>query len=135
MQYMLDTDICIYLIKQKPSQVVASFRRQAIGSIGMSTVTLAELHYGAAKSQNPEKNTQALEKFLLPLEICFFDIAASVSYGQIRAELERKGSSIGPLDMMIAGHAKSISATLVTNNVREFRRVAGLKIENWAEVT
>jgi len=133
MQYLLDTDICIYLIRRKPPQVVAKFKQQAIGSIGISTVTLAELHYGAAKSQNPEKNTQALEKFLLPLEIRLFDVAASASYGYIRAELERQGNVIGPLDMMIAGHAKSMSATLITNNVREFGRVSGLKIENWAE--
>jgi tRNA(fMet)-specific endonuclease VapC len=133
MQYLLDTDICIYLLKRKPPQVISRFRQQAAGSVGVSTVTVAELHYGAVKSQQPERNLQALENFLLPLEICAFDLAASASYGQVRAELERAGNPIGPLDTMIAGHALSLSVILVTNNVSEFQKVAGLQIDNWAE--
>jgi len=131
MEYLLDTNICIYIIKKKPEQVFDKFLTLSIGSVGISSITLAELHYGIAKSLNPEKNKEALEKFLTPIEILDFEANATEEYGKIRAELERKGTPIGPLDMLIAAHAKSLDLTLVTNNEKEFNRIVGLKIENW----
>ena len=132
MKYLLDTDICIYIIKQKPSWVVPKFKAHAVDSIGISTVSVSELYYGVAKSQHATQNGQALQEFLLPLNIAPYDSHAAEIYGPIRATLERSGNTIGPLDMMIAAHALSLDATLVTNNVSEFSRVAGLRIENWA---
>lgn len=104
-----------------------------LGSVGISTITLAELAYGVKKSVQPEKNQTALNQFLVPLDIAEFDTDAAVEYGKIRAELERGGTPIGPLDMLIASHVKSLGLTLVTNNEREFKRVDGLKIENWTK--
>jgi tRNA(fMet)-specific endonuclease VapC len=132
MTYMLDTNMCIYLIRRRPPQVLEHFQRRTIGDIGISTVTLAELHYGAAKSQFPGRNQQALEAFILPLEVVPFDAAAAAAYGPVRAALERQGTPIGAMDMMIAAHALSLRLTLVTNNTREFARVQGLSVENWA---
>ena len=94
---------------------------------------MAELQYGIEKSSNTEKNRDALEKFLTPIEIIDYGYEAAVEYGKIRAELEKKGFPIGPLDLLIASHAKSLDIILVTNNVREFERIAGLRIENWTE--
>jgi len=113
--------------------VFDKFRSLPMGSIGISTITVAELQYGIMKSSNPEKNQDALEKFLAPLEIINFDYNATIHYGAIRSELERKGTPIGPLDTLIASHAKSLDLTLVTNNEKEFERVADLKIENWTK--
>ena len=132
MKYLLDTNICIYLIKQKPPWVVHHFSAHAVDSIGLSTVTVSELYYGVAKSRKVAQNRQALQEFLLPLSIAHYDSQAAEIYGPIRATLERSGNMIGPLDMMIAAHALSLDVTLVTNNVAEFSRVAGLRIENWA---
>jgi tRNA(fMet)-specific endonuclease VapC len=129
---MLDTNMCIYLIRRRPPQVLEHFQRRTIGDIGISTVTLAELHYGAAKSQFPGRNQQALEAFILPLEVVPFDAAAAAAYGPVRAALERQGTPIGAMDMLIAAHALSLRLTLVTNNTREFARVQGLSVENWA---
>jgi tRNA(fMet)-specific endonuclease VapC len=128
---MLDTNMCIYLIRRRLPQVLEHFQRHTIGDIGISTVTLAELHYGAAKSQFPERNQQALTAFTLPLEIVPFDAAAAAAYGPVRAALERQGTPIGAMDMLIAAHALSLRLTLVTNNTREFARVQGLSVENW----
>jgi tRNA(fMet)-specific endonuclease VapC len=133
MEYLLDTNICIYIIKKKPTSVFDKFKELTIGSIGISTITLAELQYGIMKSSNPQKNLEALEKFILPLEIVDFDFKATIEYGKIRAELERKGTIIGPLDTLIASHAKSLELILVTNNEREFNRIPDLKIENWTK--
>ena len=132
MKYLLDTNICIYIIKQKPSWVVKRFSAHAIDSIGLSTVTVSELSYGVAKSPKRTQNGQALQEFLLPLRIAPYDSRAAEIYGPIRATLEQAGNPIGPLDTMIAAHASSLDVTLVTNNVAEFSRVAGLRIENWA---
>lgn len=132
MNYLLDTDICIYIIKQKPSWVVPKFKAHAVDSIGLSTVTVSELFYGVSKSQHVAQNGQALQEFLLPLNIASYDMCAAEVYGPIRATLERSGNTIGPLDMMIAAHALSLDVTLVTNNVKEFSRIAELRIENWA---
>ena len=132
MKYLLDTDICIYIIKQKPSWVVHKFQAHAVDSIGISTVSVSELYYGVAKSQHVAQNGQALQEFLLPLNIATYDPHAAEIYGPIRATLERAGNTIGPMDIMIAAQALSLDVTLVTNNVSEFSRVAGLRIENWA---
>ncbi len=133
MEYLLDTNICVYIIKRKPFEVFAKFKELTIGSVGISSITLAELHYGIEKSLFPVKNREALEQFLTPIEIIDFGIDASNEYGKIRAELEKKGTIIGPLDMLIAAHAISLNVVLVTNNEREFVRVPGLKIENWTK--
>jgi tRNA(fMet)-specific endonuclease VapC len=133
MEYLLDTNICIYIIKKKPIGVFEKFKSLSIGSIGISSITLAELQYGIMKSSYPEKNQEALDKFITPLEIIDFDYNATIEYGKIRADLERKGISIGPLDTLIAAHAKSLDLILVTNNEKEFERILGLKVENWTK--
>lgn len=128
---LLDTDICIYLIRQKPISVLQRFNTYAVGDIGVSTVTVAELFVGAQKSQRPAHNHQAVEQFLLPLMIAPFDYNAAVAYGQVRAALEQQGTPIGALDTLIAAHAVSLGVTIATNNSREFLRVPGLTVEDW----
>jgi len=127
---LLDTNICIYIINAKPPEVLARFHQFRLGEIGLSSVVAAELAYGVAKSGS-ERNRRALEMFLAPLEIVPFDERAVWAYGELRVELERRGESIGALDTMIAAHALSLRAVLVTNNTREFSRVNGLQLENW----
>ncbi|MDR2876577.1 MAG: type II toxin-antitoxin system VapC family toxin [Chromatiales bacterium] len=127
---LLDTNICIYIINAKPPEVLARFRQYRLGEIGISSVVAAELAYGVVKSQSP-RNRAALEMFMAPLEILPFDEQAVWSYGELRAQLERQGAPIGALDTMIAAHALSLNAPLVTHNAREFERVAGLQLENW----
>ena len=131
MDYLLDTNIGFYLIKQKPTQVIKKFETLAIGSVALSSITLAELNYGVMKSSDPVKNQAALDKFLTPVEILNFDFPATIEYGKIRAALEQKGTPIGSLDTFIAAHARSLNLTLVSNNEKEFQRVPGLAIENW----
>ena len=133
MKYILDTNICIYIIKQKPVQVFEKFKNLQLGSVGISIITFAELHYGVRKSVQPEKNQLALNQFLIPLEIFDFDANAAIEYGRIRTNLEKIGTPIWPLDTLIAAHAKSLKLTLVTNNEKEFKRVAGLEIANWSK--
>lgn len=128
---LLDTNICIYLIRQSSPEVLKRFEEFEVGEIGLSVVSVAELRYGVEKSTRPEQNRQALEKFLLPLEITSFDGEATRAYARIRASLEQRGMQIGPLDTLIAAHAVSLSATLVTNNTREFERVPDLALEDW----
>ena len=130
---MLDTNICIYIIKKKPEQVIGRLKNARISDIGVSSITLSELEYGAAKSSRPEQNRIALAEFLAPLEILSCDDMAAQEYGGIPAVLERQGTPIGSMDMLIAAHALSLNCTLVTNNEREFSRVPSLKIENWAK--
>lgn len=130
MLYLLDTNICIYLIKRHPN-LEEKFKTLLPGDIGISSVTLAELYYGVEKSQYIERNRHALEKFILPLEVLDFDEGASLQYGKIRALLEKNGTPIGSMDLMIAAHALSLNITLITNNEREFSRVPNLKVENW----
>ena len=132
MKFLLDTDICIYLIKKKPVEVLQKFREYPVGDIGLSSITLAELKYGVQKSKQSSRNARALEKFLIPLSISEFDYKAANAYGKVRAELESQGTPIGPLDTLIAAHALSLNLTLITNNTREFSRVSGLKVTNWA---
>lgn len=133
MRYMLDTNICIYIIKHKPERVFLKLQEHDPSEICISSVTYAELVYGVEKSQSIEKNRVALALLLANIEIMDFDSFAAESYGKIRASLEKAGKPIGALDMMIAGHAKSLKYTVVTNNTREFMRVNGLPLENWAE--
>ncbi len=132
MKVMLDTNICIYLIKQQPPTIIERFLSQPVGEIGISSITAAELAYGVSKSRHVSKNRHALEQFLAPLEIAPFDQAAAWSYGRLRAQLEAKGTPIGSMDLFIAAHALSLGVRLVSNNLREFRRVPGLRLENWA---
>jgi tRNA(fMet)-specific endonuclease VapC len=132
MKYMLDTNICIYIIKQHPQAVIKKFKLFNVGDICISSMTLAELMYGVEKSLHQKKNKAALEEFLLPLDIIPFDDLAACCYGEIRAHLEKSGNMIGPLDLIIAAHARCLNAILVTNNAKEFARVPQLKIENWA---
>ena len=131
MEYLLDTNTCIYIIKKNPPEVLEKFKTLSLGMVGISSITLAELQYGVMKSANPRKNRLALERFAIPLDILDFGYLQTIEYGKLRADLEGKGKPIGPMDMMIAAHALSLGAILVTNNEREFQRVTGLKIENW----
>ena len=132
MKYMLDTNICIYLIKQKPPKVLKHFKSHSIGDIGISSITLAELRYGVSKSRHIERNRQALDEFILPLEIEDFNEKAAAEYGTIRANLEKAGKPIGSMDMLIGAHALSHGATLVTNNTKEFKQIISLKAVDWS---
>jgi len=134
MKYMLDTNMCIYIIKKRPENVLKRFKTLDIGDVYISSITLAELMYGVHKSLHQQKNKAALEEFVSPLEIMSFDDDAAIHYGKIRAYLEKQGTPIGSLDTMIAAHAQSLNLILVTNNKKEFSRVPHLKIEDWAQV-
>ncbi len=133
MKYLLDTNICIYIIKNKPPEVRQRFNSLIIGDVGVSSITVAELQFGIQKSQYGSKNQEALNQFLTPLEIVPFDRKAATSYGLIRVLLESNGTPIGALDTLIAAHAFSLDCVLVTNNESEFRRVSGLSVENWVK--
>lgn len=133
MRYMLDTNTCIHIIRKNPEKVLKHFMMHKIGDIGISSMTLAELMFGVAKSHYPEKNRRALERFISPMDVAAFDESSAERYGTLRAELERSGRPIGSMDMLIAAHALSLGVTLVTNNVREFARVSSLKIEDWTQ--
>lgn len=132
-KYLLDTNICIYIMNRRPLEVIHKFKQFNIGDIGISTITVSELQYGAVKSKKPELSIQRVEEFIAPLEIVPYDHIAADFYGEIRYNLEKKGQTIGPLDMLIAAHALSNDLILVTNNEKEFQRVRHLKIENWAQ--
>lgn len=131
MKYMLDTNICIYAIKHKPEKVIERLQEHDPSDICISSITYAELYHGVEKSQAVDKNKIALAILLSNIEIKDFDTKAAESYGRIRAELEKAGTPIGPLDTMIAGHAMSLGYTVVTNNTREFSRVTDLNFEDW----
>lgn len=131
MRFMLDTNMCIYIIKRKPSQVLKKLEGIEISDVAISSITLAELEYGVVKSSRPEQNRDALSGFLSPLEVLPFDDRAAFHYGKIRTYLESNGQVIGAMDMLIASHARSISLVLVTNNIREFERVPELQMEDW----
>ena len=133
MKYLLDTNICIYLIRKRPLHVLQRFSTYSVGEIAISSITVAELQFGVQKSQYPAQSQRALEQFLIPLSIVDFDHEAAVAYGGIRAALESLGTPIGPLDTLIAAHALSLNLTLVTNNTKEFSRVPHLKVDNWAK--
>ena len=133
MKVMLDTNTCIAIIKRKLQQVLRRFNAYKVGEIGISSVTLAELDFGVAKSLHQENNQAALDEFVLPLEIAGFDHEAARVYGRVRAMLEKKGTPIGSLDTMIGAHAVALGVTLVTNNTREFSRVKGLTVVDWLD--
>ena len=127
---LLDTNICIYIINAKPPAVLERFQQYRLGDVGLCSVVAAELAFGVAKSGSA-RNRQALEMFLAPIEILPFDASAIWAYGDLRADLERRGTPIGSLDTMIAAHALSQRAVLVINNTREFAKVPGLLLDNW----
>lgn len=131
MKTMLDTDACIALIRQHSPRLLEKVVASLPGDIGLSSITVAELYYGVEHSQYREQNRSALVQFLLPFDIVVFDHDAALAYGAIRAELEAKGFSIGAMDMLIAAHAYSLKATLVTHNLSEFQRIPGLRVEDW----
>jgi tRNA(fMet)-specific endonuclease VapC len=134
MKWMLDTDTCIALIKRQPPNLIKRLQTKAVGDVGISSITLAELRFGVSKSARRQQNEAALDQFLLPLDIAAFDELAADSYGDVRAELESNGTPIGPLDTLIAGHALSLNVVLVTHNMREFRRITGLRIDDWVKI-
>ncbi len=129
-KYMLDTNILIYTIKNRPTKVREAFKRHA-DYLAMSTVTLGELIYGAEKSTQSDRNLADIEALAARMDVVPFDSQAAIHFGQVRAELVKSGKLIGPYDLMIAGHARSRGLILVTNNLREFKRVPGLRVENW----
>ncbi len=137
-KYLLDTNICIYIMNRKPKEIIHRFKQYDIGEIGVSTITVSELQYGAAKSKTPDLNFQRVEEFLTPLEILLYDYVSAKFYGKLRLDLDleqrgQRGEIIGPLDMLIAAHALRADSVLVTNNEREFERVKDLTIENWTK--
>ena len=131
MKYMLDTNICIYAIKRKPLEVLQRFQRHQSEGLCISSIVLGELEYGNRKSKFSQENRVSLAVLLSRVQILPFDRSAAEEYGLIRAALEQAGTPIGPLDMLIAAHARSLGLTLITNNTREFRRVADLSVEDW----
>lgn len=130
MRYMLDTNTCIHAIKHRPAELLAALRAHESAGLGVSSITVAELEFGVAKSASA-RNAAALKQFLEPLAVADFDRVAAARYGPLRAALEAAGTPIGPLDTQIAAHALALEVTLVSNNTREFSRVPGLKLVDW----
>jgi tRNA(fMet)-specific endonuclease VapC len=133
MKFLLDTNICIYIIKQKPISVKQRLQTVNPSDIALSIITLAELEYGAAKSHNPSRNRKTLNTFCNPFEIIGFNPENAQIFGEIRTELEKRGQPIGSYDLLIAAQALSRGLTVVTNNIKEFSRIDRLGLENWAE--
>lgn len=133
MKYLLDTNICIYIIKQKDSALLRRLQSFKEGEIGISAITIAELEYGVARSAQSQRNRLALASFLIPFEVVDFDQEAAMDYGLIRAWLDKEGKPIGSMDMLLAAQARSKGIVLVTNNEREFGKVPGLQLENWTK--
>lgn len=131
MKFMLDTNICIFIINKHPAKVLKKLCSLQPKDVCLSSTTVSELRYGVAKSQHQQQNHAALNEFILPFNIVNYDEEAALHYGDIRAQLEKNGKLIGPLDMLIAAHAKSLNVTLVSNNTKEFERVPGLKVNDW----
>jgi tRNA(fMet)-specific endonuclease VapC len=130
-RYLLDTNICIYLIKKHPPEVLARFQQIQLKQLHISTVTLFELHYGIEKNNSQQRNLAALENFIAPLTIVDFTLDAAIKAAEIRSDLQKQGLPIGAYDIQIAATALSCNMTLLTNNTREFERINGLKLENW----
>jgi len=133
MKYLLDTNTCIYVINKKSQAIVERIRKKKPEDVAVSSITLAELEYGVSRSQYPDRNRVALLQFLFPFMIVDFDQMAAQEYGTIRTKLESVGKPIGPMDMLIAAQAKALNLIVVTNNEKEFKRVEGLRIENWCK--
>lgn len=131
MKFLIDTNICIYLMNNRSPELIQKFKDTEIGQIGISSITISELYSGLSKSKNQEFNLKRLEEFLVPFEILAYDEIASKYYGEIRYDLEKRGEVIGPLDLLIAAHALSRNLVLITNNEKEFRGIKLLKVENW----
>ncbi len=131
MRYMLDSNVVIELLRKAPERLVRRLNSYPEKNIGISTIVLAELEFGVLRSGNPTRNRKAVDLVTEELALIPFDEAAAVEYGKVRLELEERGKVIGPLDMLIAAHARSAHVTLVTNNLREFQRVAALLVERW----
>ena len=131
MKYMLDTNIMIYVRNNQPKKVFQIFKEHKAGDLCISSITLAELEFGVRNSSNPQMNQSALMSLLASVMVVPFDSSAAIEYSEIRFDLEKKGKMIGPYDLLIAAHAKTLNLTLVTNNEREFKRIEGLKVENW----
>jgi tRNA(fMet)-specific endonuclease VapC len=134
MRFLLDTDICIFIIRKQPQSIFERLTKYQVGEIGISSITYSELCFGAFKSREPERNLSALEEFVAPLEILAYDDSVCHFYGEVRRKLELLGLPIGPMDTLIAAHALSQGLTLVTNNTAEFSRVEGLHVDNWMSV-
>jgi tRNA(fMet)-specific endonuclease VapC len=132
MHYMLDTNICIFVIRQQKPQVIKQITRHSPEDLLISSITVSELEYGCEKSADPQKNRLALMEFLSPFSILPFDPLAAQHYGELRTQLERDGTPVGAMDMLIAAHARSAGATLITNNTRDFERIRGLNIADWS---
>ena len=130
-QYILDTDMCSYIIRERPVHVLAHFRKLNMDQISISTISYAELLYGVKRSRSKKINRPIVDNFARHLSVIAWSIEAAEHYGDIRAELETCGTPIGAMDMMIAAHARSLRAVLVTNNLKHFTKVKGLKLENW----
>ncbi len=130
MKYLLDTNICIYIINKRPAAVLENIRSKHPNEISISSITIAELNYGAERSQNPHQNRIAILEFLIPFNLLDFDQKAA-SYGRIREELELKGTPIGPMDLLLASQATAYNLIFVTNNTKEFKRIDYLRLENW----
>lgn len=133
MKYVLDTNLCVDIMRARSPNALQRLRAVHPRDVCVSSVTLSELEYGACRSSNSEKNRLLIAEFMTPMDILPYDDTCALHYGRVRSELEAKGKPIGPLDTMIAAHALALDATLVTGNEREFRRVSGLRIENWTE--
>jgi len=133
MKYLIDTNICIYVMNKRPVDVIKRFKQFNPGEIGISTITVSELQYGVAKSTHRKENQHRLDEFLAPLEILVYDEIAARTYGDIRFQLEKRGKLLGPLDILIAAHALSQNLIMVTNNDREFKRIKNLEVENWTK--
>lgn len=133
MKYMLDTNICIHVIKNRPPEVVQRFLKHEPDEMCISAITYAELMHGVEKSSERERNRVAMAMFLSPIAVLEFDACAAEEYGRVRAELEKKGTPIGPMDTLIAAHARAEGLCLVTNNAREFERVEDLQVEDWVK--
>ncbi len=131
MNFLIDTNICIYIMNKRPPEVIQRFKTMEVGQIAISSITVSELQYGVSKSKYREQNFKRLEEFLTPFQILAYDEYASKFYGEIRSQLENQGTIIGPLDLLIAAHALSQNLVLVTNNEKEFKRIPSLKVENW----
>ena len=132
-KYLIDTDICIYILNNRPIGVIQKFKQFDVGEIAVSTITVSELQYGVAKSKNRKLNKQRVEEFLAPIEILPYDEIAASIYGEIRLQLEKNGEPIGPLDLLIAAQALGGNFVLITNNEKEFKRVNNLEVENWVK--
>jgi tRNA(fMet)-specific endonuclease VapC len=130
--YLVDTSICVSLLRGRTPNVLTRIRRHAPSDVGISSLTVGELEYGVAKAGRPDRERALLDGFLLPFTILGFDLAAGIEYGRLRYALEARGQRIGAIDTLLAAQALSLRATMVTHNVREFGRVPGLKVEDWA---